>query len=448
MSDVEVRVHSYGPHRPLGLVFFDPLSGKKVCKSSGTRNWREAERAARTLEDELRKGKYRPASKTTWEDFTRRYSDDVLPGLAAKTRNQLNTVFGTVERLAAPKLLAQVTADRLSEIAGALRREGKSEFTIRNYFAHLKAAMRWAASLGLLAAVPDFPKVQRAKRGKAMKGRPITVEEFERMLSVVGKVLTGQDRPKGSKGRKTDTPREADPAAVTSWRHYLQGLWWSGFRLRESLALSWEPRAALSVDLSGRYPMVRIRGESQKSGRDQLCPVAPEFAEMLLAVPEAERHGRVFKLLGTVNPNGGPATVGPVTDPDYVSHVVSRIGLAAGVKVDSKVKTGKGEVVKYASCHDLRRSFGLRWSRRIMPPQLQELMRHEDIQTTMRFYVGRDAESTADALWAAYQKAESGPVGNTYGNNGQESPTSETQEATQTLVAQGFVKRTPQGSNL
>ena len=28
-------------------------------------------------------------------------------------------------------------------------------------------------------------------------------------------------------------------------------------------------------------------------------------------------------------------------------------------------------------------------------------MRHEDIGTTMKFYVGQNAESTADALWAA-----------------------------------------------
>ena len=203
MSDIEVRVHSYGSHRPLGLVYFDPLSGRKVCRSSGTRNTRQAERAARALEEELRQGKYRPASKTTWEDFTGRYTDDVLPGLAQKTRNQLGTVFATVERLANPTRLAQVTADRLSEIAGALRREGKSEYTIRNYFAHLKAAMRWAASVNLLTAVPDFPKVQRAKRGgKAMKGRPITAEEFDRMTGVVAKVLTGQDRTKGHRGRK------------------------------------------------------------------------------------------------------------------------------------------------------------------------------------------------------------------------------------------------------
>jgi integrase len=60
--------------------------------------------------------------------------------------------------------------------------------------------------------------------------------------------------------------------------------------------------------------------------------------------------------------------------------------------------------VKYASVHDLRRSFGERWAARIMPQQLKEIMRHELIETTMRFYVGHNAERTADVLWKAYTK--------------------------------------------
>ena len=36
-----------------------------------------------------------------------------------------------------------------------------------------------------------------------------------------------------------------------------------------------------------------------------------------------------------------------------------------------------------------------------MPAQLKELMRHESISTTMKYYVGRNAEATAAALYAA-----------------------------------------------
>jgi hypothetical protein len=59
--------------------------------------------------------------------------------------------------------------------------------------------------------------------------------------------------------------------------------------------------------------------------------------------------------------------------------------------------------VKYASAHDLRRAFGERWAARLMPAQLKELMRHESIETTLRFYVGTDAQRTADAAWAAFE---------------------------------------------
>ncbi|MBA3483727.1 MAG: hypothetical protein H0T51_18110 [Pirellulales bacterium] len=66
-----------------------------------------------------------------------------------------------------------------------------------------------------------------------------------------------------------------------------------------------------------------------------------------------------------------------------------------GVDDDGKQMT----VNTCASAHDLRRSFGFRWSRLVMPPVLKELMRHTEIATTMKFYVGVNADATADELW-------------------------------------------------
>ena len=59
--------------------------------------------------------------------------------------------------------------------------------------------------------------------------------------------------------------------------------------------------------------------------------------------------------------------------------------------------------MKYASAHDFRRAFGVRWAARLMPAQLMELMRHESIETTLRFYVGTDAQRTAEAAWVAFE---------------------------------------------
>jgi hypothetical protein len=84
---------------------------------------------------------------------------------------------------------------------------------------------------------------------------------------------------------------------------------------------------------------------------------------------------------------------------DWVGRIVSRIGEAALVMVDQRARNltldarsltpkkpaepkAKPEAVriKYASAHDLRRAFGLRWSSRVMPAVLQQLMRHESIE--------------------------------------------------------------------
>ena len=66
-------------------------------------------------------------------------------------------------------------------------------------------------------------------------------------------------------------------------------------------------------------------------------------------------------------------------------------------------------VRKFASAHDLRRAFGFRWAMRVMPAVLKDLMRHEDIGTTMKYYVGQDADAMADTIWAT----EGDTLGNT-----------------------------------
>ena len=174
------------------------------------------------------------------------------------------------------------------------------------------------------------------------------------------------------------------------------------------------------------------------------------------ATPEAERHGPVFNLTGQF-------TRCPIT-PRRVCREVSKIGRLAGVVVatadrrrkrragrrrtkeggkpawqirwdgdDGKPETkiifgtkeeaekeccGKRDgklvtvsVKKFASCHDLRRSFGTRWAKRVMPAVLQRLMRHSQIATTMKHYVTMDADSVADELWGRDWKP-----GNTFGN--------------------------------
>ena len=114
--------------------------------------------------------------------------------------------------------------------------------------------------------------------------------------------------------------------------------------------------------------------------------------------------GRVFKL---VTPAGKPVAR------NEVGRIVSAIGKRA------KVVTNKDDG-KFAGCHDLRRGFGNRWAKRVMPAVLQRLMRHSAIQTTMSYYVDLDAGSVADDLWAKFGPAKGNTPGqgNTLGNSG------------------------------
>jgi|GEM_PF-487483 integrase len=411
---IRVHVVKYRECKNLILRYKDPVTGKHVRKSSGTASMKDAHKEAARWEDDLNSGKARGRFKVSWEDFRLRYEQEVLPGLAPKTAEKVDSIFNTLERnLPQVKngLLRELNAERISALQKALRDAGRAEATIAGHLAHLRAALAWAVDQGLISELPKIKKPKRARRGGGadpMKGRPITTEEFERMLAAVPKALAmptfrGKPRPRKDPARKIKPKPKVEytPTAqeVESWRRLLRGLWWSGLRLGEALQLYWDRPDRLCVDLSGRRPMLRILGEFEKGNRDRLLPIAPEFAEFLLATPEAERRGRVFR------PES--RTRGVVSTVNFVCRIIADAGRIAGVKVLTDPSTGK---VKFASAHDLRRSFGERWASRVMPQVLMALMRHEKIDTTMRYYVGRNANTTADAVWSAYEKSQEGTV--------------------------------------
>lgn len=390
MDEIKVRVVEFGDRKHYQMQYRDPMNGRKVTRSTGVecsgrkRERTEAERVAAKWEAEVREGRYHSPSKITWQDFRERYEREVLSGLAQTTDLKVSGVFNAIENILNPTRLNELTAARLSHFQAKLREgepargdqpavPGRAESTIAGHLAHLRAALQWAVDMAMLAAVPKIQKPKRAKGASAMKGRPITGEEFDRMLHKVEAVV--------------------GPERAPSWMHYLRGLWWSGLRLEESLELWWDRDDRLCVDLSGKRPMLRIPAALEKGNQDRHLAMAPEFAELLSDTPEGERTGRVFNLM--------PARAhGDRLGKDAVSRTVAAIGEAAGIKVLTNPATG---AVKYASAHDLRRSFGERWSIRVMPQVLMQLMRHESIDTTMRFYVGRNAQTTADVLWEAHR---------------------------------------------
>jgi integrase len=123
-----------------------------------------------------------------------------------------------------------------------------------------------------------------------------------------------------------------------------------------------------------------------------------------------------------------------------VGRIVSKIGQRAGVVVSREVgwvrepilddkgkRTGatrlvEKEVVKYASVHDLRRSFCSRWAKKVTTAVLMQLARHRSITTTMRYYVHFKSDEMAADLWAQHRQEaghKNGLLGTTLGTSEQ-----------------------------
>jgi integrase len=115
--------------------------------------------------------------------------------------------------------------------------------------------------------------------------------------------------------------------------------------------------------------------------------MTPDFAEYLLTTPQHQRIGFVFTLKGI--------RTGEQMTSARAGRVISEIGELAGILVNKP----EG---KFATAHDLRRSFGTRWASRVKPATLQLLMRHRSIETSMKYYVCQNSDDVADELWAKY----------------------------------------------
>lgn len=370
-SEIEVSVYKVADRANLLMRYTDPRTARRVARSTGTNNRRQAERKAAKWEAELRAGKYRKPLDSLWADFRERYERQVAAEQALGTLNKIVAVFNALEAALSPNRVRDLDADALIDLKQQWL-ESRTANTVSGYLAHVRSALATAVEWGILPRIPKFPKIRRGKGAKLMRGRPVTPEEFEQMLAATAQVVGAEAAP--------------------SWQFVLRGFWTSGLRLSETCDLYWDGLRGHCVDLTGKHPMFVIRGALEKGKRDRRLAMAPEFAELLLTVPSAARHGRVFA------PQARRAGSTP-PKMHRVGEVIAEIGEAAGICVDADPATGAP--IKFASAHDLRRAFGGRWAARVMPAVLQTLMRHASIQTTMQYYVAFEADATADVLWNA-----------------------------------------------
>ena len=183
------------------------------------------------------------------------------------TRAAYICALNHLERIVDPKSLSSVTSNVISMMASRLHIEGLRPASVACYLRHLRGALRWAHRQGYLKKAP---RVEGCQSVVTMRGRPITREEFERMLSVIAKV------------RPRDHAR---------WPHLLNGIWFTGLRLSESVRISWDETEDICILTSGRHWKIRFFAGSTKGGRHELVPLCPDAVEYLR---DRTREGPVF----------------------------------------------------------------------------------------------------------------------------------------------------------
>ena len=189
----------------LDLRYVDPVTGKPVEKSAKTTKHAEALKEAGKWQDELRTGRYQKPIHLTWEAFRDYYAANCLPSVAASTATTYEATLNVFERTCNPQKLSSITTAAVTRFGSALREQELSEATVGRHLRQLKVILRSAQGQGLLHALPTFNMPRRTKGLKAMRGRAVTGEEFDRMIAAVARVV--------------------ENTAAPSWKFYLHGLW-------------------------------------------------------------------------------------------------------------------------------------------------------------------------------------------------------------------------------
>lgn len=329
--------------------YSDPFTGEPRQQSTGHTRKREADRFAAELAAQIEAG-HSSGRDMSWAAFVDLCKTDKL----AKIKSSAGYVsalasFAAGTGIKSTREINRSTVDAYLRWAAS---SGLAKSSQASYAKHLSAVFHWAENRGIIARAP---KIQ-AGSTEVMRGRPLTLEEFERMIASAPKVVGAKNAP------------AIQNAMIAAWS--------IGLRRAELLRLSWDDHSRIRIiDLAARRPMIHFPADQHKAGRDCTLPLTGEAIELLRRI---SRRGMSGAVLG---PFRGKRKA--IATADGLGRVISDIGERAAVVTGSR----DGAPV-YATAHDLRRSLGTRLVESGLPlPMVQAMMRHASITTTTAHYV-------------------------------------------------------------
>jgi len=145
----------------------------------------------------------------------------------------------------------------------------------------------------------------------------------------------------------------------------------TGFRLNEAVELTWE-------QIKWKEKMIDLY--NFKDNRYDLFPMNLENGTLIEFLSEFKKDsGKIFNV-----------------NHDWVTKPYQKA--IAEINIEMKKSNKNWKDLPNYTVHDLRRSFGSRYAKRLMPLELMKLMRHRDISTTLRYYINMEISDIAEKL--------------------------------------------------
>lgn len=345
------QVRKRGPDKASWYASWIDPEGKRRCLSCGPgiAGKRKADKKVKQVEAELLTGTYQAKAKVLWEDFREEYEERMLPGLSARTREEVKSAMNHFQRVLTPKRIQALTTAHIDRFIARRRTErGKksgdtvSPATINKELRHMRAVLHVANEWGYLSGVPKFRTVKA----------PVKLPRY-----VIGDHFAGIYKACD----EAKYPEKLPYPAADWWRALLVTAYMTGWRIGEILALTRE-------DLDMKAGAAITRAKDNKGKRDEIAKLHPVVLEHLERV--ASFHPKVF-----------PWPYNKTTL--YVQF--AKIQEAAGIKLVCASNHTHTRYCHLYGFHDFRRAFATMNAEKLTPDALQALMRHKSYSTTQRY---------------------------------------------------------------
>jgi len=342
----------------------DGTTGKRYSKDFKTKKL--ADRYARDLQDQVKRGKQDRPEKVTLHEFIEEHKKIMKGQVAYATLSDQRQALELFEKfIGVPILLTKIRprcaeafiAHRLSTVP-SVDTVNKDIRTLRRIF-NLAIEPR-----GYLAEGQNpFVKIKERKITDN-EIRYVTVEEYHQLMNVTENMW---------------------------WKALFSVAYGSGLRRQEILYLTW-----LDIDFENQLikvvakkPTKDILDWDPKSRKNRIVPMSDETAQLLVDMQAIalESHPYVFV---------SPKRLGRIKERRKIGKWNPRSELINNISRDFNIIRRKAMLEDF-TLHDLRRSAITNWAQRLPIQVVQQLAGHASITTTRKYYLAVRTEDLKSA---------------------------------------------------